>query len=140
MRLVLRMLLRKYRAAVRTIELAPWTPPSLVIRASVLEFCVLKTALAWMCLRGVLPERLLRRTSLLRVTCYCARQHLSSDVARARRLAAAPIRAPRYHSMGLLGEAHVRRDHSPEMRTSPSLPMLSPGRVGVRNWVNFLHG
>ena len=23
---------------------------------------------------------------------------------------------------------------------SPSLPMLSPGRPGARNWVTFLHG
>jgi hypothetical protein len=28
----------------------------------------------------------------------------------------------------------------PDLSASPSLPMLSPGRVGVRNWVTFLHG
>ena len=27
-----------------------------------------------------------------------------------------------------------------DLSVSPSLPMLSPGRVGVRNWVTFLHG
>jgi len=27
-----------------------------------------------------------------------------------------------------------------DLGSSPSLPMLSPGRPGVRNWVTFLHG
>ena len=26
------------------------------------------------------------------------------------------------------------------LNASPSLPMLSPGRTGARNWVRFLHG
>ena len=28
----------------------------------------------------------------------------------------------------------------PDLSASPSLPMLSPGRPGARNWVTFLHG
>lgn len=30
--------------------------------------------------------------------------------------------------------------NGPDLGSSPSLPMLSPGRPGARNWVTFLHG
>ena len=36
----------------------------------------------------------------------------------------------------LYGKFDLRTD----LGASPSLPMLSPGRVGARNWVTFLHG
>ena len=45
---------------------------------------------------------------------------------------------PRQHK----SYGHMREDGivGPDIRASPSLPMLSPGRPGARNWVTFLHG
>ena len=43
-------------------------------------------------------------------------------------------------SMPGFGTASPTKGLGVDLLGSPSLPMLSPGRPGARNWVTFLHG
>ena len=50
------------------------------------------------------------------------------------------LRSPREASIPWTEQDPSTRMIAADLTESPSLPLLSPGRVGTRNWVTFLHG